>query len=70
MPTNPAAWPCTTAGLIVAAPARDVIFYVGEESTQAIDALRALVSDVMKKVPAPLSPELLRWTKTGWEPVP
>lgn len=56
--------------LIVAAPARDVIFYVGEESTQAIDALRALVSDVMKKVPAPLSPELLRWTKTGWEPVP
>lgn len=56
--------------LIVAAPARDAVFYVGEDTPQAIDALRALVSDVMKKVPVPLSPELLRWTKAGWEPVP
>lgn len=56
--------------LIVAAPARDAIFYVGEDTPRAIDALRTFANDVMKKVPNPLSPDLFRWTKTGWEPVP
>jgi uncharacterized protein YtpQ (UPF0354 family) len=55
--------------LIVAAPAKDAVFYVGEDTPQAIDALRTLVTDLIRKVPNPLSTELLRWTKTGWEPV-
>jgi hypothetical protein len=55
--------------LIVAAPAKDAVFYVGEDTPKAIDALRALTKQVMKNVPNPLSPTLLRWTKTGWEPV-
>jgi uncharacterized protein YtpQ (UPF0354 family) len=55
--------------LIVAAPAKDAVFYVGEDTPRAIDALRTLVTDLSRKVPNPLSTELLRWTKTGWEPV-
>lgn len=55
--------------LIVAAPAKDAVFYVGEDTPKAIDALRALTKQMMKSVPNPLSPTLLRWTKTGWEPV-
>ena len=55
--------------LIVAAPAKDAVFYVGEDTPQAIDALRSLVNRVQKEAPNPLSAALLRWTKTGWEPV-
>jgi uncharacterized protein YtpQ (UPF0354 family) len=55
--------------LIVAAPAKDAVFYIGEDTPQAIDALRTLVKNVMRKVPNPLSASLLRWTKAGWEPV-
>jgi hypothetical protein len=55
--------------LIVAAPAKDAVFYVGEDTPKAIDALRSLTKRMMKTVPNPLSPTLLRWTKTGWEPV-
>jgi hypothetical protein len=55
--------------LIVAAPAKDAVFYVGEDTPQAIDALRSLVNRVQKEVPNPLSATLLRWTKAGWEPV-
>jgi uncharacterized protein YtpQ (UPF0354 family) len=55
--------------LIVAAPAKDALFYIGEDTPQAVDALRALVNDLIRKVPNPLSTELLRWTKTGWSPV-
>jgi hypothetical protein len=55
--------------LIVVAPAKDAVFYIGEDTPEAIDALRALANRVLKEAPAPLSPTLLRWTKTGWEPV-
>jgi hypothetical protein len=55
--------------LIVAAPAKDAVFYIGEDTPQPIDALRVFVSNVMRKVPNPLSATLLRWTKAGWEAV-
>lgn len=55
--------------LIVAAPAKDAVFYIGEDAPQAIDALRTLANDLIRKAPNPLSTELLRWTKTGWSPV-
>jgi uncharacterized protein YtpQ (UPF0354 family) len=53
--------------LIVAAPATDAVFYIGEDSPVAIDALRALVRDIMSRAPNRLSDMLLRWTPGGWE---
>jgi uncharacterized protein YtpQ (UPF0354 family) len=55
--------------LIVAAPTTDAVFYVGEDTAVAIDALRALVRNVMSRAPNRLSDILLRWTPTGWEVV-
>jgi hypothetical protein len=56
--------------LIVAAPARDALFYVGEDTPQAIDVLRVLAAKVAAQAPNPLSKTLLRWTQAGWEAVP
>jgi uncharacterized protein YtpQ (UPF0354 family) len=53
--------------LIVAAPATDAVFYIGEDSTSAIDALRTLVRNIMSRAPNRLSDILLRWTPAGWE---
>lgn len=55
--------------LIVAAPATDAVFYVGEDTPVAIDALRSLARNVMNRTPNRLSDILLRWTPTGWEVV-
>jgi uncharacterized protein YtpQ (UPF0354 family) len=52
--------------LIVALPATDALFYVGEDTAQAIEALRALVRNVQGRVPNRLSDVLLRWTADGW----
>lgn len=56
--------------LIVAIPATDAVFYIGEDSPVAIDALRGLVKEMMARAPNRLSNILLRWRETGWEPVP
>jgi uncharacterized protein YtpQ (UPF0354 family) len=56
--------------LIVAIPATDAVFYVGEDTPVAIDALRALVKNVMTRAPNRLSSALLRWRPSGWEIVP
>jgi len=53
--------------LIVAAPATDAVFYVGEDSAAAVDALRTLVRNIMSRAPNRLSDILLRWTPGGWE---
>jgi hypothetical protein len=53
--------------LIVTAPATDAVFYVGEDTAVAIDALRTLARNVMSRAPNPLSNILLRWTPGGWE---
>ena len=55
--------------LIVAIPATDAVFYIGEDTPIAIDALRALVKNVLSRAPNRLSDVLLRWTASGWEPV-
>jgi uncharacterized protein YtpQ (UPF0354 family) len=52
--------------LIVAAPTTDAVFYLGEDSPVAIDALRSLVKNVMSRAPNRLSDVLLRWTPKGW----
>jgi uncharacterized protein YtpQ (UPF0354 family) len=55
--------------LIVAAPATDIVVYIGEDTPAAIDVLRALARKVMRDAPNPLSSELLRWTPKRWVPV-
>jgi hypothetical protein len=55
--------------LIVAAPATDAVFYVGDDARVAIDALRTLAHNIKGQAPHPLSEILLRWTPTGWEVV-
>jgi uncharacterized protein YtpQ (UPF0354 family) len=55
--------------LIVAIPTTDTLFYVGENTSVAVDALRALVKNVMSRAPNSLSDVLLRWTPSGWEPL-
>lgn len=53
--------------LIVAIPATDAVFYIGEDTPIAIDALRALVMNVQSRAPNRLSSSLLRWKASGWE---
>jgi hypothetical protein len=53
--------------LIIAIPATDAVFYVGEDTRPAIDALRALVKNVLSQVPNKLSGDLYRWRASGWE---
>lgn len=55
--------------LIVAAPAADALFYLGDDSPKALEALRSLAGDIVKRAPRPLSNQLLRWTPTGWDVV-
>lgn len=55
--------------LIVVAPVKDAVFYVGDDSPTAIDALRAFAHALIKRAPNPLSETLLRWTPAGWEVV-
>jgi hypothetical protein len=55
--------------LIVAAPATDAVFYIGEDTPAAIDALRTLVRNVFRRAPNRLSETLLRWNDGGWEVV-
>lgn len=55
--------------LIVVAPATDAVFYIGEDTPVAIDALRALARNVITRAPNGLALILLRWNATGWEVV-
>jgi hypothetical protein len=55
--------------LIVAIPATDAVFYVGEDTPKAIDALRTLTRTVLARAPAKLSSDLYRWRASGWERV-
>jgi len=56
--------------LIVAAPATDAVFYVGEDTPIAIGVLRGVARNVMLRAPNRLSGILLRWRESGWEVVP
>jgi hypothetical protein len=53
--------------LIVVAPTTDAVLYVGQDDAKAIDALRAIARDVLRRAPNKLSDTLLRWKSTGWE---
>jgi hypothetical protein len=53
--------------LIVVAPAPDALFYLGDDSPKALDALRTLAADIARRSPRPLSSVVLRWRQSGWE---
>lgn len=53
--------------LIATVPATDAVFYIGADTSEAIDALRTLTCNVFATVPNPLSDRLLRWRASGWE---
>jgi hypothetical protein len=55
--------------LIVAVPATDAVFYIGEDTPVAIDALRTLTRNVFSRAPNRLTETLLRWSDAGWEVV-
>ena len=55
--------------LIVVAPATDAVFYIGEDTPTAIDALRTLARNAANQAPNPLTDMLLKWTQAGWEVV-
>jgi uncharacterized protein YtpQ (UPF0354 family) len=55
--------------LIVAAPATDAVFYIGEDTPVAIDALRTLARSFFSRAPNRLTQTLLRWNEGGWEVV-
>jgi hypothetical protein len=55
--------------LIVAIPATDAVFYVGEDTPKAIDALRTLTKMALARAPGKLSVNLYRWRASGWERV-
>jgi hypothetical protein len=55
--------------LIVAAPAKDLILYIGEDTPMAVNAFRVLTKRVLAQSPAPLSAELLQWSPNGWRAV-
>jgi hypothetical protein len=55
--------------LIVVAPATNAVFYIGEDTPVAIDALRTLAKKVIAHAPNGLAVILLRWNAAGWEVV-
>jgi len=56
--------------LLVALPTTDTVLYISEASPASVEAFRALVRDVARKSPNPLSSSLLQWTTERWEVVP
>jgi len=56
--------------VIVAIPATDTVFYIGEDTPVAVEALRALANNVAARAPNRLSGVLLRWHESGWRVVP
>jgi len=57
--------------LVVALPTTDVILYISELTTDAIDALRGLARNTAAKSSNPLSPTaILKWTGEQWERLP
>ena len=56
--------------LIVAAPRPTTILYIGDDSPQAVAALRTLAREQTGRAPDALGDQLLRWTPDGWKILP
>ena len=56
--------------LVAAIPATNAVLYISEDTPIALDALRAVVSNVLARAPNRLSGVLLRWSESGWQVVP
>jgi hypothetical protein len=55
--------------LVIALPRPTTILYIGDDSAQALGALRTLAHQQMSAAPDGLSDQLLRWTPQGWQVV-
>ena len=52
--------------LIVAMPTTDLLFYIDDDSKQAIEALKKIVADTIMNSHNPLTDKLLKWNEKGW----
>lgn len=52
--------------LIAAAPARDIALFTGSEDSRGIEGLAYLAREMYHGEPHPVSPQLVRWTPSGW----
>lgn len=55
--------------LVVAVPSRDRVLLADGGKPRALEALRVLAALLFEQAAYPLTPDLLRWTETGWEGV-
>lgn len=55
--------------LVVGVPSADLLIYGRGDSAQALDALRTVVSEAVRRAERPLSASLFRWTANGWDEV-
>jgi uncharacterized protein YtpQ (UPF0354 family) len=53
--------------LLITMPTTDRLFYISDSSQKSIDALKAMAKDMWEKSYTPLSPVVLKWTKSRWE---
>jgi hypothetical protein len=53
--------------LIVAVPQPTEILYAGDDSVEALGALRTLAHQQMSAAPGGLADQLMRWTPEGWK---
>ncbi len=55
--------------LVVAAPTRDIVLFTGTEEPQGLRGIGYLATEMWHGEPHPVSPQLVRWTADGWEPL-
>lgn len=55
--------------LVVAAPTRDIVLFTGTEEPQGLRGIGYLATEMWHGEPHPVSPQLVRWTAGGWEPL-
>ena len=53
--------------LLVVAPDQNLVFYTQDKGPAAVDALGSLARDAYAKAQRPISPQVFRWTASGWE---
>jgi hypothetical protein len=56
--------------LIVCVPGNDVVLYARGDNADDVDALRQYAVQAARTSDRPISTDVYRWTKTGWEIVP
>ncbi|MBX2798539.1 MAG: hypothetical protein KTR31_12735 [Myxococcales bacterium] len=53
--------------LLAAAPARDAVIFTGSEEPDGVKNIQFLAKAMFEGEPHPVSPQVVRWTETGWQ---